>query len=79
MAHNLENVVGEPTAAETLVLFKACRARIAVAGQSYQIGSRIYTAADLDKVNKTIRELQAEVNAESGVSQVNYARRMRPA
>lgn len=81
MAFNLENPIGEGTYAELLVLYKACLARIAVAGQSYQMrGGRIFTSANLTEVRNMVDWLEAKVQGESNTaSQVNYARRMRPA
>lgn len=79
MAFNLENLIGTGTDAELLVLFRACLARISVAGQSYQMkGGRMYTAANITEVRKTIEWLEAKVNTAAGTSQTNYARRMRP-
>jgi len=80
MAFNLENPIGTGTDAELLVLFRACLARISVAGQSYQMrGGRMYTSANITEVRKTIEWLEAKTQVASGVSQTNYARRMRPA
>ena len=48
----------------------AARVAIVTSGQSYSVGGRSLTRANLDDINRTIRELEAErrraVNAASG-------------
>lgn len=79
MAFDISNPIGTGTYAELVVLFKACAARIAVHGQSYQIGKRMYTSADLEEVVDAITRFEALADAEetpSGIA-VNYPTRRR--
>lgn len=78
MAFNLDNPIGTGTDAELLVLFRACLARISVAGQSYQLNGRIYTAANLTEVKNMIDWLESKIStASTGGFAVNYATRGR--
>lgn len=78
MAFNLENPIGTGTNAELLELYRACLARISV-NQSYTIGNRTFTMADLPEVRKTIDWLEPKVNVEASRGPaVNYAKRMPP-
>lgn len=52
------------TAAEMLQQVNEAITNVLVGGQSYQIGSRRLTRADLSMLQTMKKELQAEVNAE---------------
>ena len=52
------------TAAEMLQQVNEAITNVLVGGQSYQIGSRKLTRADLSMLRKLKKELQAEVSAE---------------
>lgn len=43
-----------------------CLAQIAVVGQSYSIGERHFTNADLNQVRQTLMEVQAAINFATG-------------
>lgn len=53
------------TAAEMLQQVNEAITNVLVGGQSYQIGSRKLTRADLSMLRTLKKELQAEVSAES--------------
>ena len=52
------------TAAEMLQQVNEAITNVLIGGQSYQIGSRRLTRADLSMLQTMKKELQAEVNAE---------------
>lgn len=52
------------TAAEMLNEVNSAIYKVLIGGQSYQIGSRKLTRADLSMLRTMKKELQAEVNAE---------------
>lgn len=54
------------TDAELLVLFREALASVAVSGQSYRMGSREYTRADLPEIRSQIEWLETRVNKSSG-------------
>lgn len=54
----------QATAAEMLQQVNEAITNVLVGGQSYQIGSRRLTRADLSMLQTMKKELQAEVNAE---------------
>lgn len=76
---NLSDTLGTGTDQELLDSFRACLIRISVAGQSYQMkGGRIYTAANITEVRKTIDWLETRIAAaDTGGFAVNYATRGR--
>ena len=57
---------GQMTAAEMLQQVNEAITTVLIGGQSYQIGSRKLTRADLSMLREMKKELQAEVNAEGG-------------
>lgn len=58
------------TPAEMVALWTECSARISVSGQSYRIGNREFTAADLQYVNQQIVFWEARAEAaDSGMVQ----------
>lgn len=79
MAFDISNPIGEGTDAEMLVAFRQCMIAIAYHGQSYQIGKRMFTRADLAEVRETIDWLEGKVSAAAATSgsATNYATRGR--
>lgn len=65
------------TDSELLALYREAMARISVSGQSYEIGDRVFTAADLPAVRQQIEWLESRVNSASGSvdNLVNFRRR----
>lgn len=65
------------TDAELLALYREAIARVSVSGQSYEIMDRVFTAADLGALWKTVTELESRISAASGPSDnvVNFRRR----
>ena len=59
---------GQMTAAEMLQQVNEAITKVLIGGQSYQIGSRKLTRADLSMLQTMEKELQAEVNAEGNSS-----------
>ena len=59
---------GQMTAAEMLQQVNEAITKVLIGGQSYQIGSRKLTRADLSMLRAMKKELQAEVNAEGSSS-----------
>lgn len=59
---------GDITAADLLTEVTTAIRKILIGGQSYQIGSRKLTRADLYQLRKLKEELQAEVAAEGDSS-----------
>lgn len=59
---------GQMTAAEMLQQVNEAITKVLIGGQSYQIGSRKLTRADLAMLRAMKKELQAEVNAEGDSS-----------
>lgn len=59
---------GQMTAAEMLQRVNEAITKVLIGGQSYQIGSRKLTRADLSMLRAMKKELQAEVNAEGSSS-----------
>lgn len=59
---------GQMTAAEMLQQVNDAITKVLIGGQSYQIGSRKLTRADLSMLRAMKKELQAEVNAEGSSS-----------
>lgn len=59
---------GQMTAAEMLQQVNEAITKVLIGGQSYQIGSRKLTRADLSMLRTMKKELQAEVNAEGSNS-----------
>lgn len=59
---------GQMTAAEMLQQVNETITKVLIGGQSYQIGSRKLTRADLSMLRAMKKELQAEVNAEGSSS-----------
>lgn len=59
---------GQMTAAEMLQQVNEAITKVLIGGQSYQIGSRKLTRADLSTLRAMKKELQAEVNAEGSSS-----------
>ena len=55
---------GQMTAAEMLQQVNEAITKVLIGGQSYQMGSRKLTRADLSMLRAMKKELQAEVNAE---------------
>lgn len=53
------------TAAERLTEVRAAISKILVGGQSYQIGSRRMTRADMAELRRMEKELESEVNADA--------------
>jgi len=51
---------------ELLDLWRQCHAAISVMGQSYEIGDRVYTAANSQEVIRNIQFYESRVNAASG-------------
>lgn len=71
MAEQSENsdlLSGDITAADLLSEVTVAIRKILIGGQSYQIGSRKLTRADLYQLRKLKEELQAEVAAEGDSS-----------
>lgn len=58
----------QPTASEMLGQVNQAIMNIMVGGQSYQIGSRKLTRADLSTLRAMKKELEAQVNAEGNSS-----------
>jgi len=58
----------QPTASEMLGQVNQAIMNIMVGGQSYQIGSRKLTRADLSTLRDMKKELEAQVNAEGNSS-----------
>ena len=59
---------GQMTAAEMLQQVNEAITKVLIGGQSYQIGSRKLTRADLSMLRAMKKELQAAVNAEGSSS-----------
>ena len=59
---------GQMRAAEMLQQVNEAITKVLIGGQSYQIGSRKLTRADLSMLRAMKKELQAEVNAEGSSS-----------
>ena len=59
---------GQMTAAEMLQQVNEAITKVLIGGQSYQIGSRKLTRADLSMLRAMKKELPAEVNAEGSSS-----------
>ena len=59
---------GQMTAAEMLQQVNEAITKVLIGGQSYQMGSRKLTRADLSMLRAMKKELQAEVNAEGSSS-----------
>ena len=59
---------GQMTAAEMLQQVNEAITKVLIGGQSFQIGSRKLTRADLSMLRAMKKELQAEVNAEGSSS-----------
>lgn len=59
---------GQMAAAEMLQQVNEAITKVLIGGQSYQIGSRKLTRADLSMLRAMKKELQAEVNAEGSSS-----------
>lgn len=57
--------IGQINAADMLKQVNEAIYTVLIGGQSYQIGSRKLTRADLSLLRQMQKELQAEVNAES--------------
>lgn len=53
------------SAAERLTEVRAAISKILVGGQSYQIGSRRMTRADMAELRRMEKDLESEVNAEA--------------
>ena len=54
----------EYTDSELLALWREAHAKLSVGGQSYRIGSREFTAADLKYIREQIEWLEQRVNNE---------------
>lgn len=65
------------TDAELLALFREGVALIAATGQSYQIGGRTYTAANLPTMREMIDWLEGRISVEANGIATNYARLVR--
>ena len=59
---------GQMTAAEMLQQVNEAITKVLIGGQSYQIGSRKLTRADLYQLRKLKEELEAEIAAEGDTS-----------
>lgn len=65
MTFNLSNPIGTGTDAELLELTRAAIAQITVHGQSYQMGERQLTRADLPTLHEQVKWLEARLAAAS--------------
>lgn len=65
------------TDAELLALFREGVALIAATGQSYQIGTRTYSAANLPAMRDMIDWLEGRISSEANGMVTNYARLVR--
>ena len=63
---------GQMTAAEMLHQVNEAITKVLIGGQSYQIGSRKLTRADLSMLQTMKKELQAEVNSEGNSIHFDY-------
>ena len=68
MSEESKELDGNVSTAELLGEVKTAIRKILIGGQSYQIGSRKLTRADLSMLRTMKKELQAEVNAEGSSS-----------
>lgn len=67
------------TDAELLALYREAAARVSVSGQSYKLGTKEFTAADLPEIRRMIDWLDQRVNAAAGQGMAhNVARLKRP-
>jgi len=78
MAFNLANPIGTGTDAELLVLTRAAIAQITVHGQSYAMGDRSLTRADLPALWEQVRMLEARIGAATSRSRSNVVSLQRP-
>lgn len=60
--------INNPTYTQLLEVYKEALYAIAVAGQSYQIGPRTFTRADLKDIRETIEWLEHQVARDSDAS-----------
>ena len=68
MSEESKELDGNVSTVELLGEVKTAIRKILIGGQSYQIGSRKLTRADLSMLRTMKKELQAEVNAEGSSS-----------
>lgn len=64
------------TDAELLAAFRQCLIAISITGQSYQIGTRIFTNANLAEVRTTINWLESRVATSNGTGPAEVVARM---
>ena len=78
MAFNLANPIGTGTDADLLVLTRAAIAQITVHGQSYAMGDRVLTRADLQSLWEQVRTLESRIGAATSRSRANVVSLQRP-
>lgn len=73
MAFNIANPIGTGTDAELLALTRAAIAQVTMHGQSYAMGDRQLTRADLAGLWEQVRTLEARIGCASSSSRSNIA------
>jgi hypothetical protein len=77
MAFDLANPIGTGTDQELLEFTRAAIAQITLHGQSYTIGNRTFTRADLPELREQVEWLEARIARSSGDNRQNYVTRRR--